>query len=120
MAIARLNRKVLLKLFAPIAGITIGIMVHSFHNTLLTIIPGVTAFVVGTTFDWTGWLIMFILILLMIYRDGQPLVKNLQEEVRLGTITREQYLTACSANAPGWARLKAFLHSRYQTTNRFY
>jgi RsiW-degrading membrane proteinase PrsW (M82 family) len=110
LAIARLNRNTLLKLFAPIAGITIGIVAHSFHNPLLTIIPGVTALVVGTTFDWTGWIIMFIFILLMIYRDGQLIVKNLQE----------QYLTACSANAQGWARFKVFLHRRYQTINRFY
>jgi hypothetical protein len=120
LAIARLNRNIILKLFAPIAGITIGILAHSFHNTLLTIIPGVTALVVGTAFDWTGWITMFIFILWMIYLDGQLLVKNLQEEERLGTITREQYRTACSANAQGWARFKAILHRRYQATNRFY
>jgi len=120
LAIARLNRNTLLKLFATIAGITVGIVAHSFHNTLLTIITGVTALVVGTTFDWTGWIIMFIFILLMIYRDGQLLVGNLQEEVRLGMITGEQYLTACSANPQGWARFTAFLHRRYQITNRFY
>ena len=56
----------------------------------------------------------------MIYRDGQLLVKNLQEEVRLGTITREQYHTACSANAQGRAWVKAILHHRYQITNQFY
>lgn len=56
----------------------------------------------------------------MIYRDGQLLVKNLQEEVRLGTITRKQYHTICSANPQGRAWFKAILHRRSQATNRFY
>ena len=120
LAITRLNRNIFLKISAPIIGICIGILAHSIHNTLLSILPGFTALIVGTAADWTGWIAMFIFILWMIYNDRKLLLKYLQEEVTLGTITDEQYYTACSAAALGRVRIKAILHHRYQSTNRFY
>ena len=120
LAITRLNRNIFLKISAPVIGICIGILAHSIHNTLLSIIPGFTALVVGAAADWTGWITMFIFILWMIYLDRKLLLKYLDEEVSLGTITNEQYRTACSANAQWIVRFNAILRHQYQATNRFY
>jgi RsiW-degrading membrane proteinase PrsW (M82 family) len=120
LAIARLNRNILLKLTAPILGWFGAVFTHSFHNTIASIISGPSALVVGAFFDWSGWMIMFIFALWMLRRDKQLMVKYLRDEVALGSITTEQYRVACSAAAQGKARFSALNSGHYQATNRFY
>jgi len=120
LAVARLNRNILIKLFAPVLGWIAAVFTHSFHNTMASIIAGPGAMVVGAFFDWSGWLVMFIFVLWMLRRDRQLMVKYLRDEVAFGTITPEQYQVACSAGAQGKARFSALSGGHYRATNRFY
>ena len=95
-------------------------LAHSVHNTLASLVPGPGSLVVGTFWDWSGWLFMFIFILWVLHREQQALIRNLKEEVELGWITPSQYQTACSAWSQSAARLSGLLSGRYGATNRFY
>jgi hypothetical protein len=90
------------------------------HNTLASLLNGISGLVIGTVFDWTGWLLMIVFIIWAIYREKGYLVRYLFEEVNLGRITGRQYKTACSAWSQGWTRFNALFSGNYQPTNRFY
>jgi hypothetical protein len=120
LAISRLSRSTLIRGGAPLAGLGIGIIAHTFHNTLLDLLPNGGGLIVGSFFDWTGWFAMFIFILIMINQERKLLVQQLKDEIELGTLSPAQYHTACSAVSQGSARWNSVTHGSYQTTHRFY
>lgn len=63
LAIARLNRNWLIKIAAVILGLSVAVGLHSMHNTIATFASGLGGLVFGTIIDWSGWLVMFIIIL---------------------------------------------------------
>jgi len=93
---------------------------HSIHNTLAGLLSGVGGLVAGTLFDWSGWFLMFLVVLWAIRRVQQRLRKYLRAEVDNGLITPQQYQTACSAWAQSAARLQALFRGSYRETRRFY
>ena len=95
LAIARLNRSSLVKIAAPLAGLAISIFTHAFHNTLASLLSGAGIFI-GFFFDWSGWLAMFIFILVMVNREKRWMVEYLRDEVALGTLSQNQYRAASS------------------------
>jgi hypothetical protein len=102
-------------------GLTLAAMLtHAFHNTIAHLFDEHASWIVGTIFDWSGWLLMFIFILWMIRRERNYLVRHLAEEVGMGSLTAEQYRTACSALHQNNARLLSLGHRRYRVTDRFY
>jgi RsiW-degrading membrane proteinase PrsW (M82 family) len=120
LAISRLNRNTFIKFAAPVAGWMLAIFTHAFHNTVATLFTGLAAYIVGSLFDWTGWLFMFGFVLWAINRDRLCNVKYLKEEIATGLINPSQYKTACSAWSQGIARFNALTSGRYRQTNRFY
>jgi RsiW-degrading membrane proteinase PrsW (M82 family) len=120
LAIARLSNKNYMKIFAPLAGLSLAILTHSFHNTLSSLMPGFTGLAAGTLIDWTGWFFMFIFILWALRREQNWLIHQLKEEVDLALISPAQYRVACSAWLQSLTRLKALSSGRYRATNRFY
>lgn len=120
LAAARLNNNLLVKFLAPLAGLTAAVLSHAVHNTISSLMSGAPGLVVGTLVDWTGWFFMALVIAWAIWREGSYLRNHLQEEVRLGLITPEQYRVACSAWAQSAARLDALFNGRYQNTRHFY
>jgi protease PrsW len=120
LAWSRLSRDKLRKLLFPLLGLTLAILTHSFHNTISELFDGNASWLIGTIFDWSGWLLMFIFTLVMIRRERAFLVRHLSEEVQLGILTPEQYKTACSALLQNNARLLSLARRRYRATNRFY
>ena len=120
LAIARLNRNALVKLTAPAAGWTAAVFAHSVHNLMASVLTGKQGLVFGTAVDWSGWLFMFLVILLATWREQLAIREQLREEVSLGLITPAQYRTACSAWSQSLVRLEALFSGRYQTTSRFY
>ncbi|MEN4012840.1 MAG: PrsW family intramembrane metalloprotease [Bellilinea sp.] len=95
-ALARLSTNRAGRGLYPLAGLTAAIVLHSIHNTIPGLIPGVAALVIGTIFDWSGWFALFIFILYMIYREKRLLQTELADEVKLGIITQQQFQTASS------------------------
>ncbi|MBT3337636.1 MAG: PrsW family intramembrane metalloprotease [Anaerolineae bacterium] len=120
LAMARLNRSGLVKFFAPLFGFGIALFTHAMHNTLASLLGGLSGLAIGTALDWTGWLFMFIFILWAISSERKLLKLHLQEEYTLGLLSAQQYHTAISTGKQSSARLRALFSGRYAATRRFY
>ena len=120
LAIARMNRNTNYKIAAPVIGWCIAIFLHSLHNILAHLLSGIPGLLVGTFVDWSGWLFVFLMVILALRNEQVNLAAQLKEEVTLGIITAEQYQTACSAWAQSQAGIRAVLSGHYRTTRRFY
>ncbi len=119
-AIARMSKNTLAKFIAPLAGLTMAILTHSFHNTLASFMQGFGGLAFGTFLDWSGWLVMLIFVIWMIRREGRLLPKHLQEEVTAGRITNAQLRVAASPFGASMASLSALTGGRFKATTRFY
>jgi hypothetical protein len=92
LAIARLNRNILVKIIAIVGGFALAVFAHFFHNGLAIFLPGW----LGTLFDWFGWFIMGIFIVWMVHSERGKLQRYLKEEVAAGLITESQYQRSLS------------------------
>lgn len=120
LAIARMHRNWLVRIIAPLLGWSLAMFAHAFHNIVASLMGGTSGLVVGTIFDWTGWLFMFCVIVWAIWSEQQYLKKFLAAEVQAGTITPAQFRTASSGWLQMFARIIAIFTGRYTKTARFY
>lgn len=120
LAAARLDRSPWVKIVAPLAGLSLAIITHSAHNTIASLFSGAGGLILGTLFDWSGWIFMLIFILWMIRRERNWLVEQLKEEISLGNLTPHQYQLACSSWSQSWARFNALFAGKYRATARFF
>lgn len=120
LAIARLNKHIGVKIVAPLIGWSLAVFLHSIHNTLAHLLNGSGGLIFSTFVDWAGWFFIFCVVLLTIWSEQRTITAQLREEVQLGTISVQQYETACSARAQSMARLRGLFSKRYHFTNRFY
>jgi len=120
LAVSRMNRNTAVKVFAPLIGLAVGMLFHSLHNTIGSLIQGISGVAAEASFDWSGWSLMFLFILWATARERCWIVEHLCEEVDLGLISPTQYQTAISAWAQTLARFTALLNGRFRVTNRFY
>jgi len=120
LALARMNRSAAVKVFAPLVGLAVGMLFHSLHNTIGSLINGLSGIAAEATFDWSGWSLMFVFILWATARERSWIALHLCEELDLGLISPAQYQTACSAWAQTLARFTALMNGHFRVTNRFY
>lgn len=120
LALARLNRSWLVKVAAPLTGLSLAVFTHAFHNTVAGLLLGMGGMVVGAAFDWSGWLFMLGVIIWATGQERRMLQRQLEEEVQAGLCSTAQYATACSSWKQTVARLAALLRGRYRATARFY
>lgn len=120
LALARLSPHKTARIAYPLAGLTASIVLHSIHNTIPGLIPGVAALIIGTLFDWSGWFALFIFILYMIYREKHLLQTELAGEVELGTISKEQFHAASSGMAQFKTSLTMAKQSRFSQVRYFH
>jgi protease PrsW len=120
LAIARLNKNWLIKILAPLSGLSVASFLHALHNTLATLLNGLAGMTIGAAVDWTGWLFMFGIVLWATWTERQHLKKYLTAELQVGTITPVLYRTATSAWLQMRARISAILTGKYGKTVRFY
>ncbi len=119
LAVARLNRNVLVKIIAIPAGYTVAVLTHSFHNTFSTLVGGTGGFFLGLLSDFIGYAVMLGFIIWMIVHERNLLKKHLKDEVTSGAISQRQYNTAVSFFQTG-AHLAALTSGSYGSTKRFY
>jgi RsiW-degrading membrane proteinase PrsW (M82 family) len=119
LAIARMNRNVLIKIIAVLGGFATAVFTHAFHNTFGGLIGGIEGLAVGTFVDWVGWFFMLVFIIWMVFNERNILKQHLVEEVNNGLISPAQYRTALSFTQSG-ARLNALTSGSYLATSRFY
>jgi RsiW-degrading membrane proteinase PrsW (M82 family) len=96
LAVARINKSVLIKVIAVPLGYGMAVFAHAFHNSFGALIGGLTGFALGSLIDWSGWVVMFFFIIIMITREHSILKKQLSEEVSSGIISQSQYQRALS------------------------
>lgn len=119
LAIARMNRNILVKIIAVLGGFAAAVFTHAFHNTFGSLIGGIQGLAIGTFVDWVGWFFMLLFIIWMIMHERNILKRRLLEEVDSGLISPAQYRTALSFAQSG-ARLSALTSGSYFATSRFY
>lgn len=119
-AAARLNRNKSLQILLPLLGLAGSILAHALHNSMTQFLSGIVGLALTSLMDWAGWLFLLAFIIFMIWRENQLLQTQLDEEVRLGIITPEQYKTASSF----WGRTSGILpgadRNLKRQTKRFY
>lgn len=120
LALARFQKSAWLKVLYPVLGWGFAVFLHSVHNTVASLAPGLGGLVFGTFLDWSGWFLMLLFILWAINREKQWIKRNLKEEVSLGIISQAQYRTASSVWAQSKARISAIFSGTYRSTHRFY
>jgi RsiW-degrading membrane proteinase PrsW (M82 family) len=120
LALARLSRSAIVKVFTPILGLALAVFTHAVHNTLATALGGPEGLLIGTFFDWTGWLFMFGILLWATRHEQLTLKQYLAAEVQAGTISQAHSRTASSAWLQMFSRLGALFSGRYRKTVRFY
>ena len=120
LAVARLNRNWTIRIIAPLLGWGVAMFTHAFHNTVASLLSGMTGLIIGTVFDWTGWLFMFAVIIWATWKDRQDVKKYLAAEVQAGTITPAQFNIATSSWRQMFARIAAVFNGRYSKTARFF
>jgi len=119
LAIARMNRNVLVKIIAVPTGYTVAVMAHAFHNTFSSVIGGEGGFIVGLIADYIGYAFMIVFIIWMIVNERNILKRQLVEEVNSGRISARQYQTAISFFQMN-AHLSALTSGSFRSTSRFY
>jgi len=120
LSFARLTRNWFVRLAAAFGGMGLAIFTHSLHNTLESFLRGEIGLGIGVVIDWSGWMIMFAVLLWATRREEHALKEYLAEEVQSGVITPALYHTASSAWRQSLARSAAFFKGRYRKTARFY
>jgi protease PrsW len=115
LAVARLNRNMLVKIIAVPMGYAFAVFAHAFHNSFGSFVGGLTGFALGSLLDWFGWFVMTIFIIFMIARDRRILQNQLREEVASGRMSAAQYQKALSP----FTMSTAFLTGG-RTASRFY
>jgi hypothetical protein len=120
LAIARLNRRALPWILAPLLGWCLAVLAHAFHNSVPVVLRGGPGFLLGTALDWSGWAAMTCFVIWALWRESVCLKKQLKEEVELGLLTPEQYRTAGSVFAQLGAGAAALFNGKYPATVRFY
>jgi RsiW-degrading membrane proteinase PrsW (M82 family) len=120
VAWARLTQKPALNFLGPLLGWIAAVFSHSLHNTLHAFVSSGLGRAFATLLDWTGWFVLFVVIILAISRESAWLKKYLKQERKNGVITKTQYQTAVSARQQMFTRVRARFNNRYRKTKRFY
>ncbi|MFZ5878251.1 MAG: PrsW family intramembrane metalloprotease [Chloroflexota bacterium] len=110
LALARLNRSILVKLVAIPAGFSLAVFAHALHNGMAVFLPDI----LGRLTDWMGWFLMGGFILWMVFHERSLVKKHLAGEVTLGLLTPSQYESALSPFTMSFAIFSGF------ATHRFY
>ena len=119
LAYARLHPNKLSKSIAPILGWLVSIFTHSLHN-LLSGLNSSLLCLLSSMIDWSGWIAMFIFIMIMAYREKMLLKQYLREEIDLGNMSARQYNVAQSTHLQIWVLCKSLFKGKLITTSQFY
>ncbi len=121
LATARMSRSCLVRMIAPLIGLSLAMFTHSVHNTLAGIpFFGDLTCLVGSLLDWTGVLFMLLIIIWANWMEKRNITNHLRQEVQIGIISPAQYRTACSATAQTFAGLNGLMSGKFRATQRFY
>jgi hypothetical protein len=122
--IARHTPKPFWRFAAPLLGLTTAMIAHGIHNTCTGLTEEFAlAFCFAILSDWSGVIIILVIMILAIRRERQWMIDQLQEEVAHKTLNEAQYEIACSPVSRFGTRLSALLSggiSRWWQVGRYF
>lgn len=120
-ALARRSKEAVWKWFFPILGWAFAVAFHLIHNlfAVLAANAGWGTFL-NTIWDWSGYLGLFVLILLLIKRERSWMKKYLALELENGLISSHHYDRACSAWRRGIISVRGLIDSNARELSHYY
>lgn len=96
-AMARRSKEQIWKWLSPLIGWATAIVFHLLHNLFAILLNSSPGRLFSSIWDWSGYIGLLILILLLINREQRWMKEFLSIEVRDSVISPYQYQIACSA-----------------------
>jgi len=119
LAIARTHKSWVIKIIAPTLGWIIGVTIHSIHNMIATLSQGPFGLILGTTFDWLGWSLMFVFILVVILRERKLIQDIMLKETDLFTTYQPWFESVTQFGKRLNYRIKFLGTKKFRTYNKF-
>ena len=119
-ALARSTQDKILKWIYPLAGFFIAVIFHLLHNLFSSIFSSQTGMLFSILWDWSGYLGLLLLILILIKREQMWMKEFLAPEYDQDHLTSTQYAVACSAWRQSMVFIRARFHGNYSNIRSFY
>jgi len=122
---ARLARSRARRLLVPLLGWTAAVLAHGIHNTGAVLVEQTFCFSLGISLvvDWGGVLLLLVVAALALRKESQWIARGLQEEVRRGALSPEEYTLLRSAGQRMRMRWQAWRQggrAAYREVGRYY
>lgn len=106
-----------LRFLAAPGGYALAITGHFLHNLMASAENSLLClFQLGV--NWAGYFALFLFMVWLVVREGRVMRRELEEEMRSGLITAQEYQTACSVSGQLSARIASF--GRPDTQGKLY
>jgi RsiW-degrading membrane proteinase PrsW (M82 family) len=96
LALARTSRSWLVKIGAPIMGLSLGMLAHGVHNGSVSFADLCWPCLLTFASDYGGVLILLVVIVWATWRERNWIVKHLADEVQRDTLSQDDYEVVCS------------------------
>ncbi len=96
LALARTSPNWLVKIGAPIVGLSLGMATHGIHNGSVSLADLCWPCLITFASDYGGVLIMFVFIVWATVRERRWIAAHLADEVKLGTLSQTDYTEVSS------------------------
>ncbi len=104
----------------PLIGWSIAVTFHLLHNLFSGLLHSRAGVIFSIIWDWSGYLGLLVLILLLIKREQFWMKKYLAAEIDQQLISLTHYQTACSAWRQSLVFLQGRIQGNFRDTSRFY
>jgi len=113
-AFSRRTKEPIIRWISPLLGWTIAVVLHLLHNLFSGLFQSNAGLAFATIWDWSGYLGLLLLVILLIKREQRWMKEYLAQEYKQQILSEEQYQIACSA----WKQGLAFFSSRFDGNYR--
>jgi RsiW-degrading membrane proteinase PrsW (M82 family) len=122
---ARLARDWGQRLLVPVCGWLLAVSLHTIHNTGMTLVEQTLclSFVFSLLVDWSGVLLLLIVAFFVLRKEQRWIQRGLVEEVRRGTLSRQEFQLLCSAGQrlrTRWDARGRGGRAAYRSVGRYY
>jgi len=120
LALSRQSKQEFWRWSLPFLGWSFAVAFHTLHNLFASLSSSTPGMVLNLAWDWTGYLGLLVLILLLIKREQKWMKEYLAPVRDEGLIHPAQYQIACSAWRQGFALLEGIFQGNARYVKRFY
>ena len=120
LALSRQSKEGLWRWLFPFIGWSFAVAFHTLHNLFASFASSTPGVILNLAWDWTGYLGLLVLILLLIQREQKWMKEYLAPVRDEGLIGPAQYQIACSAWRQGFVILESLGKGNVRQVRRFY